>query len=405
MIYRTHSFKSEYLGYSKHGVYPLSIRLRHDGPAGWKCAMRTPPTRSMASPSAFKRSEKRWKHASAAEIRSDGSLIDARTLLSSPLVERSRVRRAGTWRGSGPDQPIFAFDGEDAALHGGFFVIPNALDAKQQIRLALACLYVCVCVCVLAFWLCRWLCRADGASTTGSSEYAEEPHVTNMHLQNAQVAGIWRKARGIDAHNPARCPTLSKLRWAAAGYHYEWTERKYFDSDFSPVPPLLEELAAHCAEACGMALKAEAVIVNFYKPSSTMGGHQDDVEVTMDHPVVSVSLGSDCVFLKGGRSKDEPPLEVLLHSGDIAVFGGNSRLSYHGVARVLPTPFAIADREWQELVREEGAANDSANDVEGELAAVCSYLSSQRININIRQVFPSKSSTPETVSLRGECHQ
>lgn len=218
-----------------------------------------------------------------------------------------------------------------------------------------------------------------------------------MHLQNAQVAGIWRKARAFSAEQPDRCPTLAKLRWAAAGYHYEWTARKYFERDFSPVPPLLEELAARCAEACGMTLKAEAVIVNFYRPGSTMGGHQDDVEVTMDHPVVSVSLGSDCVFLKGGLSKDAPPLELLLHSGDIAVFGGNSRLSFHGVARVLPTPFAIADREWQELVREEReskngrsrATRGSGDGFEAELAAVRSYLSTQRININIRQVFPA----------------
>lgn len=208
--------------------------------------------------------------------------------------------------------------------------------------------------------------------------------MTNLHLHGAQMAGIWAKAREFDAREPAKWPELGKLRWAASGFHYEWTERKYFKDDYSPVPPLLHELGALCAETCGMTLDAEAVIVNYYKPNSTMGGHQDDVEVTMDHPVVSISLGSDCVFLKGGLTKDEEPLQVLLRSGDIAIFGSNSRLSYHGVARVIPTPFEVSEQQWGELEQE---AIEAEQDVD-ELEAVRSYLSSQRININIRQVFP-----------------
>lgn len=43
------------------------------------------------------------------------------------------------------------------------------------------------------------------------------------------------------------------------------------------------------------------VLVSYYKASSTMGGHQDNIEVTFDHPVASLSLGSQSVFLKGRR--------------------------------------------------------------------------------------------------------
>lgn len=90
--------------------------------------------------SAFKRSEKRWKRASAREVYRDASLVDARALGASlPADWPPCVRRAGTWPSG---QPILAFDGEDAARHGGFFVVPGALDAAQQLRLARACLYV-----------------------------------------------------------------------------------------------------------------------------------------------------------------------------------------------------------------------------------------------------------------------
>jgi hypothetical protein len=95
----------------------------------------------VAPASAFKRSEKRWKRASAEEVYRDASLINARALGASLPAEGSPcVRRAGTWAAG---QPILAFDGEDAARHGGFFVIPGALDAAQQLRLARSCLYVC----------------------------------------------------------------------------------------------------------------------------------------------------------------------------------------------------------------------------------------------------------------------
>ncbi|RLN52764.1 hypothetical protein BBJ28_00012014 [Nothophytophthora sp. Chile5] len=310
---------------------------------------------------AYKTSEKRWKHASGEDAHADAAMVDPRNLTPE---QQARVRCVGSWkwRDDGSvdmERPVLAFDGF-GDRHRGFCVIPNAIDTETQLQFAHSCL----------------------------TEYTEAPHVTNMHLQSQSVAGIWRKARQAHPHDPAKSPLLAKLHWAAAGYHYDWTARKYHDGNFSPVPALLERLATRCAEACGMTLAAEAVIVNFYKPKSHMGGHQDDVEYTMDHPVVSLSLGSSCVFLKGGLTKDEPPLELLLRSGDIAVLGGKSRMSYHGVARVLPTPFAMPSDDNEALPREGG--------VREEYEAVRTYLATERININIRQVYPQESPGSDT---------
>ncbi|KAJ8523155.1 hypothetical protein ON010_g17611 [Phytophthora cinnamomi] len=173
------------------------------------------------------------------------------------------------------------------------------------------------------------------------------------------MTDIWRKARESHPLDPAASPLLSKLCWAALGYHYDWTARKYYRHSFSAVPKLLQQLGARCASACGMTLSAEAVIVNFYKSKSAMGGHLDDVEYTMDHPVVSLSLGSCCVFLMGGHTKDDPPLEILLRSGDIAIMGGESRTCYHGVARVLPTPFDLPSDAFDALPQGEDDREDS----------------------------------------------
>ncbi|POM75244.1 Alkylated DNA repair protein AlkB [Phytophthora palmivora] len=299
---------------------------------------------------AYKASEKRWKCATDKDLLLDTSVLDPRNLSK---AQQAKVHRIGSWKWRPEDEerPVLAFD-DFGAAHRGFCVIPNALDPKTQLQFARACL----------------------------TEFAEEPHVTNMHLQHQQVSDIWHKARESHPQDPAQSPLLAKLCWAASGYHYDWTARKYYRDSFSPVPELLQQLGDRCAAACGMKLMAEAVIVNYYKTKSSMGGHLDDVEYTMDHPVVSLSLGSQCVFLMGGHTKNEPPLEVLLRSGDIAIMGGASRTCYHGVARVLPTPFSIEADELESLGRSDGDHE--------EYEAVRQYLSSQRININVRQVYP-----------------
>lgn len=222
-----------------------------------------------------------------------------------------------------------------------------------------------------------------------------------MHLQHEQVTDIWRTARASRPSDPSSAPPLSKLHWAACGYQYEWTARKYYREHFSPVPAALEQFAEQCARACGMSIAAEAVIVNFYKKSSTMGGHQDDVEYTMDHPVISLSLGCSSVFLKGGLTKDEKPLEVLLRSGDVAVLGGASRLSFHGVAKVLPLDngFELTPEQWDAL------AADLSSEEADDLAAVRRYLGSQRININVRQVFSLADHEVEAGDAAGETEE
>ncbi|RQM15349.1 hypothetical protein DD237_003583 [Peronospora effusa] len=304
---------------------------------------------------AYKACEKRWKHATNEDLTHDLALLDPRNLSKE---QQAKVQQIGSWKWDSMDEerPVLSFDGYGTPLRG-FCVIPNALDAKTQLQLARACL----------------------------TEFTEEPHVTNMHLQNQGVVDIWHKARDSHPQDPAASPLLSKLCWAVSGYHYDWTARKYHKESFSPVPELLQQLGARSAAACGMTLTAEAVIVNYYKTKSSMGGHRDDVEYTMDYPVVSVSLGCRCVFLMGGHRKDDPPLELLLQSGDIVIMGGESRTCYHGVARILPTPFNIASEDFDTLFDDEEDRK--------EYEAVQRYLNSQRININVRQVYPTDLST------------
>jgi DNA oxidative demethylase len=64
--------------------------------------------------------------------------------------------------------------------------------------------------------------------------------------------------------------------------------------------------------------------------------HQDKDELSQA-PVVSLSVGDSCRFRFGNtENRNRPYVDLELASGDLFVFGGESRRAYHGVTRILP---------------------------------------------------------------------
>jgi DNA alkylation damage repair protein AlkB len=128
--------------------------------------------------------------------------------------------------------------------------------------------------------------------------------------------------------------------WNGKLYRYEPARS---DFDGLPVPTLPDSwraLAAECATAAGMLLDPDLCILNYYDREGRMGLHQDkdesDASVAAGVPVVSVSIGDTARFLLGGVRRRDPVESFALESGDVFVFGGASRLRYHGVSRLVP---------------------------------------------------------------------
>lgn len=92
---------------------------------------------------------------------------------------------------------------------------------------------------------------------------------------------------------------------------------------------LWSEIACYHAEP-------EACLVNYYSHSAKMGSHRDADEQDFSAPVVSVSLGDAAVFHIGGPRRSDPKVRMTLTSGDVVVLGGDARLAYHGIDRMLP---------------------------------------------------------------------
>ena len=128
--------------------------------------------------------------------------------------------------------------------------------------------------------------------------------------------------------------------WNALTYEYE-PQRSDFDGlPAPPIPASFRDLAVDAASRAGYAVTPDICIMNRYSEASRMGVHQDKDERrdTLDAgvPIVSVSLGDDARFVIGGLTRKERTQPLMLHSGDVVVMGGPSRLRFHGVTRILP---------------------------------------------------------------------
>jgi DNA oxidative demethylase len=116
------------------------------------------------------------------------------------------------------------------------------------------------------------------------------------------------------------------------GYRYEATD-PMTGHRWPLIPGSFRELARGAADAAGFAgFEPDACLVNRYEPGTRLSLHRDENERDLTAPIVSVSLGLPAVFLFGGMSRVDRPRRVPLESGDVVVWGGPARLTYHGVA-------------------------------------------------------------------------
>ena len=102
-----------------------------------------------------------------------------------------------------------------------------------------------------------------------------------------------------------------------------------------PWPAMPQMLLDLWQEVARYEAPPEACLVNYYAGGAKMGLHQDKDEEDFDAPVLSVSLGDSAIFLVGGRSRRDPTRKYELKSGDVVILGGEDRLSFHGIDRVL----------------------------------------------------------------------
>ena len=129
------------------------------------------------------------------------------------------------------------------------------------------------------------------------------------------------------------------------GYRYDPIDPRT-EAPWPAMPPVLRDLARRAAEQGGFARFApDACLVNRYEPGTRLSLHQDKDELDYSAPIVSVSLGLPATFLFGGMARNDKPRRYRLVHGDVVVWGGPSRLAYHGVAPLADGEHALLGRQ------------------------------------------------------------
>ena len=139
-----------------------------------------------------------------------------------------------------------------------------------------------------------------------------------------------------------------RLGWVSSERGYRYAEQDpESGAPWPAMPAAMRDLAHSAAAEAGFERFApDACLVNRYEPGARLTLHQDKDEFDFGQPIVSVSLGVPAVFLFGGLKRKEPPRRLAVVHGDVVVFGGPSRLRYHGVAPLKAAlhPFAGQSR-------------------------------------------------------------
>ncbi len=129
------------------------------------------------------------------------------------------------------------------------------------------------------------------------------------------------------------CGALGWVTDKERGYRYQPTH-PVTQKAWPPIPEALLDLWQAVAD---YPHPPQACLINFYSDTAKMGLHQDRDEADLSAPVVSVSLGDDCLFRIGGTERNDPTTSGRLRSGDVIILGGESRLCFHGVDRIYPS--------------------------------------------------------------------
>lgn len=104
-----------------------------------------------------------------------------------------------------------------------------------------------------------------------------------------------------------------------------------------PMPDAFQSLSDAASKAAGYpGFSPDACLINRYVPGAKLSLHQDKDEPNLQQPIVSVSLGLPAIFQFGGLRRNDALCRVMLEHGDVVVWGGASRLFYHGILPLKP---------------------------------------------------------------------
>ncbi len=191
---------------------------------------------------------------------------------------------------------------------------------------------------------------APGAASATAAEPSRESLAEGAALLRGFAreadAALWVDVSAAIAAAPLRhlitpgglCMSVAMTSCGALGWVSDRRGYRYDPLDpervapWPSMPASFRALAARAAAEAGFdGFVPDACLINRYLPGNKLSLHQDRDEADLGAPIVSVSLGLPAVFLFGGLQRADKAQRVSLRHGDVVVWGGASRLRFHGV--------------------------------------------------------------------------
>ncbi|KAI9006091.1 2OG-Fe(II) oxygenase superfamily-domain-containing protein [Gaertneriomyces semiglobifer] len=257
----------------------------------------------------------------------------------------------------------------------GLLIIPNLFSAKAQRKLIRHCLRNYTCFPNVTNLDTHWRIPKEGLWKLHESG-------KKIHLEMRHDGSVGED--GYSSEEEVELPIDSQDQTdSSVKVKYNWSTKEYHLDRRPPFPALIAALSTAIVEAISSTTLypassyiPEAGIVNFYQLRDALMAHQDRSEENVRAPLVSFSLGNEGIFLFGTEEKKDKPVAIKLTSGDVCVMYGKGRRAFHSVPRILENtlpPYLARDAPL-----EEG---------EEEWALFGEYMTTTRVNINVRQVY------------------
>ncbi|WP_371817004.1 DNA oxidative demethylase AlkB [Rhodoferax sp. AJA081-3] len=167
---------------------------------------------------------------------------------------------------------------------------------------------------------------------------AIEAVITQAPLRHMQTPGGYTMS--------VATTNCGSLGWVSDshGYRYAVLDPQN-GTPWPAMPACFLDLAGRAAAKAGYDHFApESCLINTYLPGAKLSLHQDKDEKDLSAPIVSVSLGLPAVFLFGTPNRKDRAQRYRLVHGDVVVWGGPSRLAFHGVMPLADGAHALLGR-------------------------------------------------------------
>ncbi|XP_077781432.1 nucleic acid dioxygenase ALKBH1 isoform X2 [Podarcis muralis] len=288
------------------------------------------------------------------------------------------------------------------AAPSGFLHVPPPPLLSSTPRTDFASVFAAEQECRIDGW--RWEGSSCGRTEViGGGGLGQPPTTCALRCGIPQIVSSPLSFSSVSDHDAYRAGLRPVNQWKAYGL------KNYPGFIFIP-DPFLPGCQRHWVKQCLKTYTQKPNVCN-------LDMHMSSTETTdlWGKSQHQLRFGQSSIFLLGGLKRDEAPVAMFMHSGDMMIMSGFSRLLYHAVPRILPNLEGKPLPSCLELPLPADLPEDSVMEpCSQEDWQVCAkYLQASRVNMTVRQVlaegqsFPIEARTGRDLdaSSVGSCHE